>query len=80
MSRITRWNERTWFLGRNGNFRCTGIEALKLEGQLGPDLFRQDVVQLSPLDSRGMVARCSIDVPVASLPELIAELQKHVSQ
>ena len=78
MARIIRWLPHTWCHSASGDIHCTGIEALPLKAQLGPNCDRSDVVVLSAINKFGMVARCSIDVPVANLPELIAELQKYV--
>lgn len=58
----------TSFLGRNGEFKCSGVQVLTV----GSD------VQIAPITSRGDTGRCCIEVPKESLPALITELQKLV--
>jgi hypothetical protein len=58
------------FQGRNGAGKQIGIEILPI-GEPNP----QQVVTFSPINSKGDVANCMIDLPVADIPEFIAELQ-----
>lgn len=62
-----RWSRQTNFTGRNGYFKCTGVEILPLE--------HDNNVMLTPFNSRGETARCDISVPLEAIPELIAKLQ-----
>lgn len=63
------FSRQTNFLGRNGYFKCSGLDLCK--GGL-----RDDLVILSPLTSRGYIGRCELDIPFEDLPALIAGLQK----
>lgn len=52
--------------GKNGWLKCKGIDIMSLG----------DYIRISPLTSRGLVAKCHIDVPVEEIDNLINELQK----
>jgi len=66
------WKRSTNFTGRNGYSKCSGLDMLPLD--------HNDSVMLSPLTSRGAVGRCNIEIPMESLPEVIAKLQSFVIQ
>jgi hypothetical protein len=53
-------------LGRNGISQSCGIELLTFG----------DTVRLSPINSKGQVTRCFIDIDKNSVPELIDILKK----
>lgn len=53
------------FLGRNGAFKCTGIDI----SQIG------DRIMIMPYTSRNIVGRAYIEIPVKKLPEVIAHLK-----
>lgn len=55
------------FLGRNGEFRCAGLEVKQYGGI---------VVQFEPVTSKGEVGRCVIEMPVDKLDELIGVLSE----
>ena len=61
------WERTTRFTGRNGNFKCSGVELLPLD--------HNKTVLLSALTGRGDVARCDIEIPLEAIPDLIAKLQ-----
>ena len=61
------WERHTNFTGRNGYFKCSGVELLSLE--------HNKSVLVSALTGRGDVARCDIEVPLKAVPDLIAKLQ-----
>jgi len=61
------------FEGRNGYFKCGGITVIASD--LDPAKYH-NYVTLMPLTSRGAPGRCSIDVPMESVDDLIAALQK----
>jgi len=61
------WARTTRFTGRNGNFKCSGIELLPLD--------HNKSVLISALTGRGDVARCDIEIPIEAVPEVIAKLQ-----
>lgn len=67
---ILRWKKSvTSFLGRNGCFKCSGVEILPLTGQ--------GTLTISALTGRGDIARCNIEVPIEDIPQLVSELQKY---
>ena len=53
------------FLGRNGEFKSTGLEVGSLS--------KEWIVQ--PITSRGVVGRCYISIPHEDLPDVIKMLQ-----
>lgn len=65
--------QRTSYIGRNGHGKQIGIELLAI-GEAKPG----QIITLSPINSKGNVANCSMDIPVADIPAFVAELQKHV--
>jgi hypothetical protein len=66
MQDTVRWDRTTNFTGRNGYFKCSGVEY---------PLDHNKVVLLSALTGRGEVARCDIEIPLEAVPALIAKLQ-----
>lgn len=58
------------FLGRNGTFKAKGLSVFDYE--------TADTIVFEPITSKGVIGRCSIEVPkyAPSLRELIATLQK----
>jgi hypothetical protein len=60
-----KWDKNTTFLGRNGYFHCSGVDLTTDESKL----------YVAPLTGRGDVGRCTIEVPLEKLDELIASLQ-----
>jgi hypothetical protein len=61
------WERKTRFTGRNGNFKCSGVELYPLE--------HNKSVLVSALTGRGDVARCDIEIPLEAVPGVIAKLQ-----
>jgi hypothetical protein len=62
------WKGRlTNFTGRNGWFRCSGLDIQPLE--------HNQSVMIAPLTSQSMVGRCDIEIPLEALPEVVAKLQ-----
>jgi hypothetical protein len=61
------WKRMTNFTGRNGYFKCSGVELLPLAHNRS--------VMVSALTGRGDVARCDIEIPVEAIPALIGKLQ-----
>ena len=60
------------FVGRNGTGMCRGIEVLDLTDKNPPK------VMIAPINSKGKVANCNIDIPVEDIPALIAALSDYV--
>src|SRR5512137_651482 len=58
------------FIGRNGCFKSTGLDILKLG----------NVVTIQPITSKGVAGRCMIEIPFGDIPSLIAELEKFTPQ
>lgn len=61
---------RTSYIGRNGHGKQIGLEVLPI-GETTPD----QIITLSPINSKGNVANCSLDIPRADIPAFIAALQ-----
>ena len=61
------WERTTRFTGRNGNFKCSGVELYPLEHNRS--------LLVSALTGRGDVARCDIEIPLEAIPDVIAKLQ-----
>jgi hypothetical protein len=64
------WDRLTNFTGRNGFFKCSGIELFELG--------HSKELMLTPLTSRGNIANCNIIIPVEAIPQLIEELKKFI--
>lgn len=66
----------TQFLGRNGMFKCTGINITKfpLAEHKAEDI---PYVTIAPITSKGVIGRSMIQIPFTSLSELIKEFQSH---
>lgn len=60
------------FTGRNGYFKCSGIDLLSLTN--GDS--RVVKVMLTPLTSRGDLARCDVTIPVENINEVIKALEE----
>jgi hypothetical protein len=75
-------NKKTYALGRNGDSKCIGIEMLGSSSFFENDTFEErfDIVEISPLNTRGGVTQCHIDVPVESIPEIVEQLEKIYQQ
>ncbi len=75
--------KRTDALGRNGQTKCIGIELMETElneyDDHGNCIKTLPIVEISPLNTRGEVTRCHIDIPIESIPGIVKQLQK-VSQ
>lgn len=61
------WERTTNFTGRNGYAKCKGLDLQTLD--------HNESLLLAPLTSRGVIGRCDIEIPLESLPELVAKLQ-----
>lgn len=62
--------ERVQFLGRNGTFAAKGMELRENDG----------VVEFTPITSRGKLASCFIQIPIADLPFVINALTRIVEE
>ena len=65
-------NVQTTSVGRNGAIKTTGVFISAVN--FGPDPNRH-VMSLSPCTSRGDMANCDIDVPMADVPDFVQALQ-----
>lgn len=66
-----KYNKTVSYIGRNGFGKQTGIE-IQSNQAANPI----QVVTLSPINSKGNVARCMIDLPVDSIPAFVKELKR----
>lgn len=64
---ITNFNRLTNFTGRNGYFTAKGIEAYPMH--------HNQTIMLTPITSKGKLARCDIQIPIENLEEVIATLE-----
>jgi hypothetical protein len=72
MARDITWDGgQTKFLGRNGSGWCAGLFFLfvRKNGAGVPS------VTLRPVTSRGLLARCQIEVPMSAVPEFVSALE-----
>jgi len=65
------------FLGRNGVFKCTGINLTK-SPLTNPKLEDTPYVTIAPITSRDITGRSMIQIPFENIPELIKALQEIV--
>jgi hypothetical protein len=64
-----KFNEQTEFLGRNGTFRCAGIEVQECSASAR-------TILLCPITSKGIEGRCWIEMPKDDIPALIDALKE----
>ena len=69
-----KFNKTTHFTGRNGYFKCSGVELETLNRGIG-----QSVI-ISPVTSKGVCGRCDIEIPRESIPALIKELESFIEK
>ena len=60
------FKKNTTFLGRNGEFKCSGLSVASFS----------DYVLIEPITSKGEVGRCSIRIPVESIGGLCRLLKE----
>ena len=64
-----KFSQRTESLGRSGTIITTGLDLHKNLWNDG------QTVTISPINSKGTVGRCFIEIPTADIPQLIKELE-----
>jgi hypothetical protein len=64
------FSQRTESIGRNGMLITTGLYIHKNLWNNG------ETVSISPVTSKGLVGKCSIEIPTADIPQLINELKR----
>jgi len=74
---ITWKDKKTLFLGRNGTFKCTGVIIQEML-YFPKDKSAFNTLEIAPLTSIGKIGRCTIDIPIESIPELIENLKKFI--
>lgn len=70
MAQEINFDRATMYTGRNGNGQCCGLD---LDASAS-------IVTLSPLNSKGMIANCRIEVPTEALPAIVAALQVYIAK
>lgn len=65
MLKIITFKRNTAFLGRNGYFKCSGLE-ISRDG---------DLVQLQPVTSKGLTGRCLIEIPAEHVVEVLRAMK-----
>lgn len=73
------------FLGRNGEFKCKGIEMMRFinppaDIREPDDQPSEDVIMIRPVTSHGVTGRCFIEVPTEEIPALISQLTDLISR
>lgn len=66
MQKQINWSMSTYFLGRNGCFKCNGINISEF----------CDNVYIEPITSKGNIGRCKIVLPKQELQNIIKGLKK----
>lgn len=61
MSTQVKFNRNVNFIGRNGAFKCIGLEIANIQG----------VIVIEPITSKGQVGRCQIEIPQESVNEVV---------
>ena len=62
---LLKWKETTYFLGRNGCFKCNGVELMEMT----------DDILIHPITSKGLIGRAAIGIPKTEVKNLIEKLQ-----
>lgn len=73
MSQI-KFKNKTTALGRNGTSICTGLVFYSYQ-RIDENNKQFNVLELSPLNSKGDTTRCLIEIDMEAIPELINQLQ-----
>ena len=73
MIKSVKYSRQVNFLGRNGFFKQAGLDIQAFNCN-----YPTGIVILSPLTSRGNVARCQIEIPLGDVPSVIEALQKAI--
>lgn len=63
--REIKFERETNFTGRNGFFKCSGLNVLDIS---------DNRIMIAPLTSRGEVARCDISIPKENIPDVAKSL------
>lgn len=63
------------YLGRNGSGNCKGLIVQHFEGSV---IKKHPYVYLVPINSKGDPARCCIEIPKESIPEVTKALQNNL--
>ena len=66
---MVKLSETTTSFGRNGTLNTTAIDVHKNLWNAGK------TITISPITSKNLIGRCSIEIPVADIPKLIDELK-----
>lgn len=64
----------TTYLGRNGNGKVAGMLVQKMT------LGGTELMEIAPINSKGDVARCYVQLPIGDVPALIKALQEQMRQ
>jgi len=71
MNRQIEWEDViTSFTGRNGNFKCIGIDLVAYDGN------KRTVIH--PITSKHQIGNCNITIPTENIPEIIKTLKEIV--
>lgn len=70
MNKVT-FKTMTSFLGRNGMFKCTGVNVIRADFNN-----EKPYITIAPITSKEVIGKCMIRIPVENIPELIKLLQE----
>lgn len=59
-------SDRPDFLGRNGTGYCDGVAVYEHDWK--------ECLNIAPITSKGVIGRCSIDIPVSCVPDVVLAL------
>lgn len=66
MTKDLKFSKETYYIGRNGQGRQTGIGFTK----------NADCLQIEPINSKGNLANCVMNIPFADIPAMIERMQE----
>lgn len=69
MNEKVKFKSKTTYLGRNGNGQCIGVDMYRPSEN-------SEGFWFSAINSKDMVARCEILIPVEDIPEIIEALRR----
>jgi hypothetical protein len=76
MGQQVKFSRTVKFTGRNGAFKCTGIDIFKWHYTANDT----SDISITPITSKGILGRCEIEVPIENLPAVIEILQNLVDE
>jgi hypothetical protein len=63
--KVVKYNENSYFLGRNGEFQMSGMELMEVNNN----------IVLHPITSKGLIGRATLTIPKEHVQEVIEALR-----